>query len=94
MLPLFTSDLFPGSILDEEMVTQCGVVQYAQKGDRWLADKSFLIQHILDEYGVRVDTPEKLERKGQFNQQEDSKNRKNSHERLHVESTRRVNLIF
>ncbi|XP_028394401.1 uncharacterized protein LOC114518578 [Dendronephthya gigantea] len=85
MLPVFTSDIFPGSISDEEMVIECGVLQYAQNGDRWLADKGFLIQHILNKYGVRVDTPEKLEGMGQFNYQEDCKNRKNSQVRVHVE---------
>jgi hypothetical protein len=35
-------------------------------GDRWLADKGFMVQHILDAYGVIVDTTEKLSNKKQF----------------------------
>ena len=94
MLPIFTSGIFPGSTTDEEIVTQCGLLQYAQNRDRWLADKGFLIQHILDKYGVRVDTPEKLEGKRQFNQQEDCNNRKNSQVRVHIErGIRRVKVF-
>jgi len=58
---------------------------FAQQGDRWLADKGFIVQHILDNWGVRVETPAKLEGKKQFSVEEDIHNRKNSQVRVHVE---------
>jgi len=47
-----------------------------QRGDRWLPDKGFIVQHILDDYGVRIDTPVKLEGKKQFTKEKDVHNRK------------------
>ena len=50
-----------------------------------LADKGFIIQHIFDSYGVRIDTPQKLAGEKQFNEQEDVHNWRNSQVRVHVE---------
>ena len=62
---------------------------------RWLADKGFLFQDILDSYGVRVETPEKLEVKKQFSMEEDAHNRTISQARVHVErAIRRVKGII
>ena len=55
------------------------------KGDRWLADKGFIVQHILDDFGVRIETPVKLEGKKQFTEEKDVHNRKTSQVRVHVE---------
>ena len=64
---------------------QSGILALAHKGDWWIADKGFIIQHIFDSYGVRIDTPQKLAGKKQFNEQEDVHNRGNSQVRVHVE---------
>lgn len=55
-------------------------------GDRWLADKGFLVQHILDNrgWGVRLETPVKLEGKKQFSEEEDIHNRRTSQARGHI----------
>ena len=81
LLPVFTSDIYPGSISDEEIVRQSGM---AYHGNRLLADKGFLIQDILDSYGVRVETPKKLEGIKQFSM-EDAHNRNISQARVHVQ---------
>ena len=94
LLPVFVSDIYPGSISDEDIVTQCGILEHAHRGDIWLADKGFLIQHILDDYGVRVETPAKLEGKKQFTEEEDIKNRRNSQVRVHVERAIRRVKVF
>lgn len=60
MLPVFASDIYPGNKSDEEILSQSGISSFAQRGDRWLADKGFIVQHILDNWGVRVETPAKL----------------------------------
>jgi len=65
----------------------------AQRGDRWLADKGFIVQHILDDYGVRIDTSVKLGGKKQFTE-EDVHNRKNSQVRVHVERAIRRIKVF
>ena len=41
LLPVFASDIYPGSISDEEIVRQSGILKLAHHGDRWLADKGF-----------------------------------------------------
>ena len=53
-----------------------GILSLAQQGDRWLADKAFIVQHILDNYGVILETPEKLSGKRQFTSEQDILNRK------------------
>ena len=85
LLPVFVSDIFPGSKSGEEIVKDSGILSLAQVGDRWLADKGFMVQHILDGYGVIVETPEKLSKKKQFTEEQDMHNRKNSQVRVHVE---------
>ncbi|CAB4039809.1 Hypothetical predicted protein, partial [Paramuricea clavata] len=52
-----------GSKSDEDIVKDSGILSLAQVGDRWHADKGFMVQRILDAYGVIVDTPEKLSNK-------------------------------
>ena len=94
MLPVFALDIYPGSKSDEEILSQSGILTFAQQGDRWLADKGFIVQHILDNWGVRVETPAKLEGKKQFSVEEDIHNRKNSQVRVHVErGIRRVRVF-
>ena len=94
MLPVFVSDIYPGSKSDEEILSDSGILSFAHQGDRWLADKGFIVQHILDNWGVRVETPVKLEGKKQFSQEEDIHNRKNSQVRVHVErGIRRVKVF-
>ena len=59
-----------------------------------MADKGFIVQHILDNYGVVAETPEKLSGKKQFTPEQDIHNRKNSQVRVHVErAISRVNLF-
>ena len=85
MLPVFASDIYPGSKSDKEILSQSGILSFAQQGDRWLADKGFIVQHIWITGGVRVETPAKLEGKKQFSVEEDIHNRKISQVRVHVE---------
>lgn len=50
LLPVFVYDIFPGSKSDEDILRDSGILSLAQEGDRWLADKGFVVQHILDNY--------------------------------------------
>ena len=91
---MFVSDIFPGGKSDEEIVKDSGILSLAQVGDIWLADKGFMVQHILDDYGVIVETPEKLSNKKQFTEEQDMHSRKNSQVRVHVERAIRRVKIF
>ena len=42
-LPAFVSEVYPGSISDEEILSESGILALAQRGDRWLADKGFIV---------------------------------------------------
>lgn len=54
-------------------------------GDRWLADKGFLVQHILDNRGWEGQIRNtKLEGKKQFSEEEDIHNRRTSQARGHI----------
>ena len=55
LLPVFVSEIFPGSKSDEDILRDSGILSLTQKGDRWLADKGFIVQHVLDNYGVIVE---------------------------------------
>lgn len=84
-LPVFVSDIFPGSKSDEDILKDSGILALAHQGDRWLADKGFMVQHILDAFGVIIETPAKLAKNKQFTAEQDIHNRKNSQVRVHVE---------
>ena len=94
LLPVFTSDVYPGCKSDEEILCDCGILSLAKTVERWLADKGFIVQHILDDYGVRTENPVKLKGKKQFSVEEDILNRKNSQVRVHVERAIRRVKVF
>ena len=80
-LTFHQSDKHPCSKSDKKFHMKGG-----RGGDRWLADKGFLVQHILDNrgWGVRFETPVKLEGKKQFSEEEDIHNRRTSQARGHI----------
>ena len=94
LLPVFVSEIFPGSKSDEDILRDSGILSLPQEGDRWLADKGYIVQHILDNYGVIVETPEKLSGKEQFTPEQDIHNRKNSQVRVQVERAIRRVKVF
>ena len=63
MLPVFASDIYLGSKSDEEILLQSGILSFAQQGDRLLADKGFIVQHILDNWGGQSRNTSKVRRK-------------------------------
>ena len=91
LLPVFVSEMLPGSKSDLGILRNSAILSLAQAGNRWLANKGFIVQHILDNYGV-VGTPEKPSRKKQFTPEQD--NRKTSQMRMHVERAIRRVKVF
>ena len=81
--PRFISDVFPGSISDDEITLQSGILSLARRNKRWLADKGWQIDG--DKYGLIIETPDRLQGKAQFSEAEDMSNRRISRLRIHVE---------
>ena len=73
---VFVADVYSGSKPDEEILSESGILARAHRGDIWLADKDFIVQHIFDDYGVRTDMPVKLEGEKKFSEEE-VQNRRN-----------------
>ena len=81
--PRFVSDALPGSISDDDITAQSGILSLARRNRRWLADKGF--QCDGDTFGLIIETPDRLEGKSQFSEAEDITNTKISRVRIHVE---------
>ena len=81
--PRFISDVFPGSISDDEITLQSGILSLARRNKRWLADKGWQIDG--DKYGLMIETPDRLQGKAQFSEAEDMSNRRISRLRINVE---------
>ena len=90
--PRFVSDVFPGSISDDEITAESGILSLARRNRRWLADKGW--QTDGDKFGLIIQTPDRLEGKSQFSETEDMLNRKISRVRIHVERLIRRIKVF
>ena len=75
--------MFPGSISDDEITLQSGILSLARRNKRWLADKGWQIDG--DKYGLMIETPDRLQGKSQFSEAEDRSSRRISRLRIHVE---------
>ncbi len=85
------SDVYPGSISDDDITAVSGILKLARKNKRWLADNGW--QCDGDKFGLIIETPDRLEGKAQFSEAVDMKNRQISRLRIHVERViRRMSL--
>ena len=50
----FVSNVFEGSISDQAMTEQSGLLECQEHGDSVMADKGFDIKDLLLQYGVRL----------------------------------------
>ncbi|RXN15772.1 zinc finger protein 502-like isoform X2 [Labeo rohita] len=53
----FVSSLFTGSISDQELTKQSGILDLLEPGDAWMADKGFTIKSMLAERGAKLIIP-------------------------------------
>ena len=51
------SDAFPGSISDEQLIKQIGVIDYCPKGKEVMTDKGFAIRDLCHEKGLHHNRP-------------------------------------
>ena len=90
--PKFVSDVYPGSISDDDITAVSGILKLARRNKRWLADKGW--QCDGDKFGLIIETPDRLEGKTQFSEAEDMKNRQIPRLRIHVERVIRRMKVF
>lgn len=81
--PRFVSNVYSGSISDDDITSVSGILKLARKNMKWLADKG--CQCDGDEFGLIIETPDRPEGKSQFSEAEDMKNRQIPRLRIHVE---------
>ncbi|XP_064483121.1 uncharacterized protein LOC135395967 [Ornithodoros turicata] len=80
----FVSNLFPGSISDKECMRQSGFLTLPfDDGDVVMADKGFIIQDMLNEINVGLNTPPCL--RGHFSEEEIRETEEIASLRIHVE---------
>lgn len=79
----FVSKLYPGSVSDKEIVSDCGILDVFEPGDLVIADKGFLIQDLAPD-GVAVNIPPFLNN-GKFTESEIKVTKKIATCRIHVE---------
>ncbi|XP_077511980.1 uncharacterized protein LOC144122880 [Amblyomma americanum] len=81
----FVSNLFPGSISDEECLSKSGFLALPfNDGDVVMADKGFKIEEMLETINVALNNPPFL-RKGQFSEEEIKEMEEIASLRMHVE---------
>jgi len=87
---VFISRCFLGQISDVSLVEACGFAEYLDAGDSVMADKGFLIWHILHKKGAMLVIPPKRRRgQGQLNLLEEAATVKVANLRICVENTMR-----
>ena len=71
--PRFVSDVYCGSISDDDITEISGILSLARAGKRWLADKGW--QCDGDKFNLVIEMPYRLQGKRQFSESEDITNR-------------------
>lgn len=83
----FESSLYTGSIPDQELTKQSGILDLLESGDACMADKGFTIENMLAERGAKLIQPFKSE--AQFSKE--NAERTEAMTQIHVErAIRRV----
>lgn len=83
----FVSQLFDGSISDKAIVKQSGFLQkcFWNEGDSVMADRGFLIEDDLKQYGVKLNIPAFLKGRDQLTSAEVKESQTIASVRIHVE---------
>ena len=84
-IPTFISDLFEGSISDNQIVFDSGLVDKLEEGDAIMADRGFTGRESLARHKIRLVTPHFLNDKGQMDIQNLVESVSIARVRIHVE---------
>ena len=83
----FVSEGFKGSISDREIVILSGFLDFLDNGDKVLADRGFIIRHVLAPLGVKLIIPPFLEGRDALTPMEELETKYIARSRIHVERT-------
>lgn len=87
----FVSNLYTGSISDQDITKKSGILELLQRGDEVMVDKGFPIQNMLAPLGCTIVIPPFLREKAQFEAAEVDTTHQIARLRIHVErAIRRV----
>jgi hypothetical protein len=87
----FVSSLYAGSISDQNITRQCGLIPLLESGDSVMADKGFLIENLVAQRGAKLNIPPFLTKRDQFSKEEVEETQEIARLRIHVErAIRRV----
>ena len=81
----FVSNVFEGSISDQAITEQSGLLEYLEHGDSVMADKGFDIKDVLLQYGVRLNIPPFRQGEMQMTPEDLMSTKKIAGVRIHVE---------
>ena len=84
-IPTFVSDLFEGSISDNQIVFDSGLVDKLVEGDAIMADRGFTGREALARHKIRLVTPHFLNDKGLMIMQDLVESVSIARVRIHVE---------
>lgn len=88
---IHVSSLFDSSISDKELVSQAGLLNLRDKGDKIMAHKGFTIGDLIEPIGCKVTMPTFLSSKGKFSKKGIDSSKQVHNLRVHVErAIRRV----
>ena len=81
----FVSDLYEGSIADDDMFEQCGILKHVNYKDSFLVDKGFTVQHLLLPKQATIFIPPFLGKREKFTKEEITLTKRIAKARIHVE---------
>ena len=81
----FVSDLYEGAIDDVAIFKQCGIMDIIEKGDEFLVDRGFTVQHLLLKKGASIFIPPFRDQKGKLKKEAALETTRIGKARIHVE---------
>ena len=81
----FVSELYSGSVSDNELTLSCGILDQLEPGDSLMADKGFMIEDHCKERKIILNIPPFLGKDAQLSQEDMVKTRRIASVRVHVE---------
>lgn len=81
----FVSSLYTGCMSDVEVTKLSGLIDLLEEGDSIMADKGFVLNKVLENTSISINTPPFLSSQGQFSKQEVEQTQIIAKLRIHIE---------